>query len=163
MSALVIIFLAIVGTVIGFIIYFKGHKSRLSYIIGIMSIVMLVIGFNDYNEIKRDASVYRPLAEKWLEAKKADRSGFVPELENKNLTFESGDISLQNYSIYCIYYSPDSSKAVIFAELPSSRDDLVMVFSRSNKKLDEVSFIPKDKKPAPVLQNKIDPGIFFYK
>lgn len=147
MTATVIVLLAAIGFFIAVIIFLKGNKSSLALLIGIMSIVLLVVGINGYREIKRDAYIYQPLAAQWLEDKKAES----PE-----------DKSLNNYSIYCIYYSPDKMSAVVYVELPSAKENLVMVFKRANKKLDEIHLIPKEMKPEASFQNKLDPAIFFY-
>lgn len=154
MNATVLIVLAAVGFIIAAIICFKGKKSSLAFIVGIMSIVLFVTGFNGYKEIKRDAYIYHPLAVQWLEDRDENNPGVVKTEEIKPL--------LSNYSIYCIYYSRDNSKAVVYVELPSSEDNLVMAFNRASRKLDEVSFISKKMKPESNLQNKLDPSIFFY-
>lgn len=154
MNATVLILLAVVGFIIAVVIYLKGKKSFLGLTVGIMSILIFVVGFNGYKEIKRDAYIYYPMASGWLEAQNNSPGVVSKTGENK--------LVLSNYSIYCIYYSSDNLKAVVYVELPSSQDNLVMAFNRANKKLDEVSIIPKKMKPEPNLQNKLDPAIFFY-
>lgn len=161
MNASVLIILAVIGSVISIIIYLKGKKPFLALIVAIMTIMLFVVGYNGYQEIKVDANIYRPLASQWLEAKE-NNPGVASKMEEKDILFSPGDNNLHNFSIYCIYFSPDNSKAVVYVQLPSSPDDLVMVFNRSNKRLDEVHFMPKQKKPEPNFQNKVHPAILFY-
>lgn len=145
MTATVLILIAVIGFFIAVLIYFKGNKSFLAYIVGIMSVLLLVGGFYGYKEIKKDANTYYPAAVQWLESQNANYAG-----------------ALSNFSVYCIYYASDSSRAVVYVELPSSKDNLVMVFNRANKSLDEVNYIPKSAKPVQDFQNKLNPSIFFY-
>lgn len=161
MNASVLIILAVIGSVISIIILLKGKRPILSLIVGIMTVMLFVVGYNGYQEIKVDANKYRPLASQWLEAKE-NNPGVASKIEEKDIPFSPGDNTLRNYSIYCIYLSPDNSRAVVYVELPSSPDDLVMVFKRSTKRLEEVHFMPKQKKPEPNFQNKVHPSILFY-
>ena len=162
MNETVLILLAAVGFVISFLIFFKGNKSLVVIIVASMSIMVLVVGLNGYNEIKKDASIYQPLAIQWLEAKNANNPGVASEIEGKSIAFSPVNNALQNYSIHCIYFSPDHSRAVVYVILPSSVDDLVMIFNRKNKKVEEVHLITKNKKPEPNFQNRLDPAISFY-
>lgn len=146
MTSTALILLAVIGIIIAAIIFFKGNKIFLACVVGIMSIMLFVTGLNGYKEIKEDASIYRPLAVQWLEAQITDNPGVMSK----------------SYSVYCIYYSPDNSRAVVYVELSSSEEDLVMAYNRANKKLDEVHYIPKKMKPENNLQNKLEPAIYFY-
>ncbi|MFZ5647012.1 MAG: hypothetical protein ACOY30_05265 [Bacillota bacterium] len=161
MTATVLILLAVIGIFIAVIIYFKGRKSILASVVGIMSIMLAVAGFNGYKDIKRDANIYYPLAIQWLEDKSKNNSGIVSKTEGNTPTAAKDDFS-RNYSIYCIYYMSDNSRAVVYVELPSAQNDLVMAFNRSNRSLEEVHYIPKKMKPEQNLLNKLEPGIFFY-
>lgn len=162
MTSTVLILLAIIGLGIAFIIHFKGNKSVLSYLVGIMSIMLFVVGFNGYKEIKKDANIYYPIAVQWLEARNANNPGATSQILEEATPSSTRDNSLNNFSVYCIYYSPDKSRAVVYVELPSSKDNLILVFNRTDKRLDEAHFISKEKKPEPNMQNKLDPAIFFY-
>lgn len=160
MTSTALILLAVIGIIIAVIIFFKGNKLFLACFVGIMSIMLFAAGLSGYKEIERDAGIYRPLAAQWLEAQIGGSPG--AKAGEGGITFSDSKNLLRNYSIYCIYYLPDNAKAVVYVELPSSNDDLVMGFNRSSKKLEEVHYIPKKMKPESKWQNKLEPSIFFY-
>ncbi|MFZ5651409.1 MAG: hypothetical protein ACOY4I_11220 [Bacillota bacterium] len=160
MTSTALLLLAVIGIIIAAVILFKGKKLFLACLVGIMSIMLFVSGLSGYKEIKRDAGIYQPLAAQWLEAQIAGNPG--AKAGEVNITFSDSKNILRNYSVYCIYYPPDNTKAVVYVELPSSNDDLVMAFNRNNKKLEEIHYIPKKMKPELNWQNKLEPSIFFY-
>jgi len=145
MNSVFMFFVAALGFGIAIFVYKKGDKPILGLIVGIMSLALVWVGFTGYQEIKKDAGIYRPLAIEWLE-----------EQDNQS------KIQTDNYNIYCIYFSPDRFVSVVYVELPASKDDIVMTFKRSAKALDGVHIINKDRKPLPDLNNRINPAIYFY-
>jgi len=145
MSSVFMFFIAALGFGIAIFVYKKGDKPLLGLLIGIMSIALVFVGFSGYNEMKKDADIYHPLAVEWLE-----------EQDNNS------EIQTDNYNIYCIYYTPDKFFAVAYVELPASKDDIVITFKRSGKALDGVHLIDKDRKPLPDFNNRVNPAIYFY-
>ena len=145
MSAVFMFFIAALGFGIAIFVYKKSDKPFLGLLVGIMSIALVFVGFAGYKEIKEDAGIYHPLAVEWLE-----------EQENKS------EVQTDNYNIYCIYFTPDRFVSVVYVELPASKEDIVMTFKRSEKALDGVHLISKDRKPLPDFNNRINPAIYFY-